>query len=742
MRGPWPFVLGLVALLVAALIWTLSVGGVDRARINPVTERDARTPEQGPVALAEDDPVDAGSVRVAASEPVPAVADELDAPRWRDLVRPVDHGTGAVLDGGVIRLAMRDGRLVERGLDERVRVGELLDGGIGSLDTEGHCPRFFRVSELRDRAARWEPRNDGAPDRESDALRPEQTDLRLHPSGRVAIDFDGPVDPDALREARIALGSSFDAVELDPRLSRARSEEWGSIDQLLDLQSTAQRVLDPDARGVDRPALVDVLLRSSSVDELFDLEGPPLVAGLLRRRVEPVGASATWVDELPVGLPTFAMVVVDAYVSLSVDGGTTWNDHVSQGFTVHPLLEPVVFLRFATAGRIVGALPSEASDAMYELFELDRSTGAVRTSNRRSGSIVGGPGFTIGDVRPGSYAVRVEWSEPGGVYGNARQTFDLPAGATHDLGLLNSGDGELVVAPRVEVNGVDDPTRRGGALDEVDWAITLAQADDEVGGPTWIKVFTPSSFEPFTVRGLPPGRYHVTMFEPAYEDPTDSTLQPAGWRYDAFVDVAGVQRIEPVLELRSSGAVRVVVESDASLPDLELELRGVALGPGSSWERVTLAPSTIAPQQSAWSAVFSGTLPAGVWTVTITAAPARGAASTEHSDAERCGWVGRTTFTVEPGVERDVPVQLERAAVVRGRVRDYNGDALDWGTYVSLVVDGDRTRAHAELWGAWGDAQDAELAFHALLPNTTYRVEASGRTFVTGGPGSVTRLEE
>jgi|GEM_PF-4861612 len=195
------------------------------------------------------------------------------------------------------------------------------------------------------------------------------------------------------------------------------------------------------------------------------------------------------------------------------------------------------------------------------------------------------------------------------------------------------------------------------------------------------------------------------------------------------------------------------VELDASEVEVrlvtgegELIVRALddAVRASDRFQALVPTPRRIAAGSPPWTSTLETTLANGDWTATIAAAPRVDEDTTGRSftDEERCGWVGTATFEVVTGAPTEVAIELGRAAVVRGSVRAFNGEDSDWGTFVDLLPTDEAGWGGAELWSAWGESLDAEVAIHTLLPNTEYRVEGSGRTFTTGGPGSVTVLEE
>jgi|GEM_PF-6591240 len=763
MRGRGSLVLALLLAVAGVVLWLVLGGETERARVD------------GPSVTEQRDDATAGDVELAGGSERPAidgggarsereVVEDAPAPGglvWADLFAPIDFATRVPIADWEVRIATPDGEVLVRAADEAVRAGDLAAKRIGAIDAGGSCPRFFRAEDVaawldeRRAAAAMDARDDDVEDLGSDAdaaaaLAPRP--VSLCPSGTATVRFEsddpglGPSEADAVQ---VILGTAGDAEAVDPRLLAAPVPDEGVLRRLLDLQGTARRVLDRDDEGVERAAMLDSLARGTGLAPLFDLDGPPLVAGLVHRAVRGFDDEPAIVDDLPLGFDAVAMALDAPGLEISVDGGASWSEGFSNFFRIDAAPEALVLVRATNPARVIGELPSDAAGAYHVLYDADADLRLpLHLAVVSSGGLRPGAPFAIEPVRPGSYRIEVRWRVRGGADDGARAAvvrhFEVGPGDEHDLGSLVASGARVTVVPSFEIDGVLDPTALDGALEPMQWSVgvTAVERGDPAMNGSWFGVST-SGLEPVTLLGVPPGPCELSVSQDSPLIDGDPSVRFVRWRYESEFDAFGDVRVDAVLEASRTTAVRIdlivpggpldlcAADGAAAVRADGEQLLGLYSG-GARWDE----------EAGEWRWTIESALPPGAWTITA-------AALTEfQGDAPPpsgpvAGWVG--AFELEVPAVGEVPEArfvLERGAAVTGTARAFNGDLADDDSFVALVPEGDPPSARRQLWRWLARDADAEGTFWNLLPNTTYRVEASGRTFTTGGPGSVLELDE
>ncbi|QDU83232.1 hypothetical protein Pla163_03300 [Planctomycetes bacterium Pla163] len=687
-----------------------------------------------------------------------AIDDALDGRTWADLLFPVDDRTGAPIEGGhVIHVDAKGVRTV-RPLASVVRTGDLDARTAAALDTDHHCPRAFFPEELAD--------VDSGP-----------LHVRMFPSAQVRLEVIGDA-PDPLPKLTFTT-NGFENWDREPDEVRELGfEHADELDPLLAFAPTLAHVLSEGVDERSRRRQIKWAERTESVHPMFDLRRDPLAfVASNAALVNPPSLPRT-IDDLPDGYSVSLSLDSTANVLLVDADGVEHHFWMAKEYTLDAEGPIVVSVRFLGEATVVGRVPERATsvEVDVELVDDDDGDGEFEWWGWNEAELADDGGFRVEGLRPGHQRLTATWTDELGLRQRAEASFEVEAGETHDVGLLEPAGGALIsIVPVLVVDGEIDPSRLGGRIDPTSWSVWLSpvsgldevdwsaleewQLEDEAFMSTFLESiesqaasgtdFSASAdgFDPIHFAGVPPGRYDLALWDPELPEDVTESYRFAGWEIESVIDVGGDARYEARLLMVPATPCPVSVEVPAGGENVMQSVRALA------WNAVTEEVVEVEFESSmefgtsaSWTASGSVSLGPGTWTIVAVVDAEdmehwdeQGADGTEVGQVELVRHTGRGEVEVSGGLGRSVTIRAAPAASVRGGGEGFGLDEGSWFGWVELVPVG----APASLSGMWigyEEDEDGRVTVEGLLPDTEYRVADTDKVVRTGAAGSLTEL--
>ena len=765
--------------LVAAVLFFDDGGSPAVVPTVDTREPEPAAPEPEPVDLVDTVP-EPSAAPASAAEVVPpsevsqraAVDDRLDGRTWADLLFPVSSEDGAPIEGARIIHIDHKGERRVVSLDDPILEDDLHERALAAIDTDAHCYRAFLPRDLAEHSG-------------------DPIHVSLHPSARVRFVLLGD-EPEVWPEFQIAVSSDWDAFSEegalgfedadleDADLEDADFEAFERIQPLLAFGPNLRFILSESSDAKYRRRQVRWAARTEEVRPLLELSGAPLVLGHAAVTLSGVSSLPLVVDDLP------DAVQVDVYQDFDEepalvelfgpdDASLDWLDDTT--YTTDREEDLVVRVAFPPPATVIGTIGPGHEGGAVTVSALDEM-GDPSWFETWEVEFAEDGGFSVGGLPPGGFDLAATWSAAGGARFQAQRRFELEPGQVLDLGRIDaSTGGSFTFRPVVIVDGVEDPTLLDGALDGLEWELSISQTksldisvfenleewqfEDEAfmdellasqgAGESVNHEAEIVGFAETTFGSVEPGRYWVSTFYWEVPEEVANGYRVVGFQPTEEIDVSGDAVHEIPFVLESAAMLRIVAEVPALGPGYDQWIELVAWNDAGEVRRFEDFEDIYrSSSDEPWKIDGAVALDPGVWefVVLVTCELDTWLFDDEEElpDLPPRSFVSRSTVTIATVDARDtLRAQLQPGATLRGTEKAFRGDDDGWG-WIQLHPVG----APAELGDVWFTyAEDesetgvaAPLVVRALLPNTEYAMDGAARTVTTGGAGSVVDLIE